>query len=177
MADTLTDLRTLRQSRAFDGQPIPADDLQQILDVARWTGSSNNVQPWQLIVVQNRDALRQIAAIRDINVWVEHASAAIAIALPAGQVNTFAYDEGRISERIMLAAKELGIGSGTAWFANDEQRAAGSTLLGLPGDLTVRSLVILGYATEPPTHRPGWGGRKPLDEIVSYETFGQREVH
>ena len=45
MIDTLKTLKNLRQSRRFDGSAMPADDLQNILEIARWSGSSRNGQP------------------------------------------------------------------------------------------------------------------------------------
>lgn len=174
MTDTLKTLKSLRQSRRFNGEPIPADDLQTILEIARWTGSSRNSQPWQLIVIHDRHLLAELAAVRDLNAWMAKASCAIAIAMPDPPSTGTNYDEGRISERIMLAASALGIGSGTAWYVNDEQKEAARTLLHLPDGLSVTSLVVLGYA-EATSGVAGSGGRKPLTEIVSYERFGERE--
>ena len=44
-------LRT-RQVRQFTDELVSDDDLQAILDVARWSGSSMNRQPWTFIVVR-----------------------------------------------------------------------------------------------------------------------------
>lgn len=173
MTDTLKTLRSLRQSRRFDGQPIPADDLQAILEIARWTGSARNRQPWHLIVIQDKHTLTALGGIRDLNAWMATASCAIAIAMPVPAPLGAEYDEGRLSERIMLAASALGIQSGTAWFVDDEQIAKARATLDLPDDLAVKSMVILGYA-DISSGFVGGGGRKPLREIVSYEGFGQR---
>lgn len=174
MTDALKNLKSLRQSRRFDGSAIPAQDLQTILEIARWTGSARNLQPWQMIVVQDKNRLAELGAIRELNVWMENASCAIAIALPEPTPLGADYDEGRLSERIMLAAAALGIGSGTAWYIDEEQRAQARTVLNLPEGLTVASLVVLGYA-EAATGRASHGGRKSLSEIVSYEQFGERD--
>lgn len=173
MTDTLKTLKSLRQSRRFDGRAIPEDDLQTILEIARWTGSARNIQPWQLIVVQEKAALQALADVRELNGWLADAGCAIAIALPSAGGLGAEYDEGRLSERIMLAAAVLGLGSGTAWFVDDEQRERARALLGLPEELTVRSLVVLGYVDQESTAGTAkTGGRKPLDEIVSWERYG-----
>jgi hypothetical protein len=44
--DALDMFLRLRQSRRFLDQPIDTGDLEQLLEVARWTGSSKNSQPW-----------------------------------------------------------------------------------------------------------------------------------
>ena len=50
-------LRSLRAIRLYAPTPIPDQAWQDILDVARWTGSAKNRQPWELIVLQDRDVL------------------------------------------------------------------------------------------------------------------------
>src|SRR5260370_42150386 len=50
-------IRSLRAVRQFSDREIPRDVLQDILEVGRWTGSSKNTQPWDLIVVRNRETL------------------------------------------------------------------------------------------------------------------------
>ncbi|MCA9833273.1 MAG: nitroreductase family protein [Thermomicrobiales bacterium] len=175
MSDTLKTLKSLRQSRQFDGHSIPVEDVQTILEIARWTGSARNIQPWQLIVVQEKAALQALAEVRDLNSWVADAGCVIAIALPSAGGLGAEYDEGRLSERIMLAATTLGLGSGTAWFVDDEQRAQARDLLDLPEDLSVKSLVVLGYVDQPSLAGSAKiRGRKPLDEIVSWERYGNR---
>lgn len=175
MSDTLKVLKSLRQSRRFDGQPIPANDLQTILEIARWTGSARNRQPWQLIVIQDKRTLVTLGDIRDLNAWMASASCAIAIAMSVPAPLGADYDEGRLSERIMLAAAALGVQSGTAWYVDDEQVAKAKATLELPEDLSVKSLVVLGYA-ESASGFVGGGGRKSLTEIVSYEVFGSRDA-
>lgn len=176
MTDTLKTMKSLRQSRTFDGTAIEIDDLNQILEVARWTGSSRNTQPWQLIVVNDREQLKRLANVRELNVWMENASFALAIVMPEGSTVATQYDEGRLSERVMLAADVLGYGSGTAWFTKEEEIAAAKDLLGVPEAASLRSLVVIGRVDTGAEKRGGAaGGRKPLEEIVSYNTYGERE--
>lgn len=172
---TLHTLKNLRQSRQFDGSPMDDADLQRILEIARWSGSSKNSQPWQLVVVDDREQLEQLAHVRELNIWMQDASVAIAIVLPAETNASHSYDEGRLSERVMLAADALGYGSGTAWYTNEQERSAAKEILQVPADATLRSLVVIGRVREGGKDGKSGGGRKPLEEIVSYNTFGTRE--
>lgn len=176
MSNTIKTLTSLRQSRQFDGSAIDAEDLDTILEVARWTGSSRNTQPWQLIVVDDREQLKRLANVRELNVWMENSSFALAIVMPEGSTVATQYDEGRLSERVMLAADVLGYGSGTAWFTKDEEIAAAKDILGVPEVSSLRSLVVIGRVDTNAEKKGGaTGGRKPLEEIVSYNTYGTRE--
>ena len=54
-------LRTVRQIRQYAPGPVPDDVLAEILEAARWTGSSRNTQPWRFIVVEDPDRRRALA--------------------------------------------------------------------------------------------------------------------
>ena len=52
----------LRATRIFDGQPIPAGELDQILEAATMACSSGNTQPWEFVVVTDEDVKQKIKA-------------------------------------------------------------------------------------------------------------------
>jgi nitroreductase len=172
--EAVEEVRKVRQARLFEAKPVPADVLEQLLEVARWTGSARNTQPWHFVVVTEKETLGELSQLRAPINWVADAPLAIAIVLDGPDSATVAYDEGRVSERLFVAARLLGLGGGTAWFGDDSQQAAGKELLGIPADKVARSLVVLGYPTTTKDHRPNanTGGRKPLSEIVSHERYG-----
>jgi nitroreductase len=167
-------LRTVRQIRQYAPEPVPEAVLDEILSVGRWTGSSKNTQPWHFIVVRDPETLRKISALRPNINWLAGAPLAIAIVLD-GAGTSQAYDEGRVTERLMTAAHMQGYGGGTAWFGDDSQQAEAKKILGIPADKTARSMVAIGRPTSIKDPRPGaaTGGRKPLSEIVSYERWGK----
>ena len=49
--DVLRPLRRTRQVREFEPTPVDRATLDALADVARWTGSSRNTQPWRFIVI------------------------------------------------------------------------------------------------------------------------------
>jgi nitroreductase len=53
-----------RSARAFLGQPVPADLIRDIIEVARRTPSSSNMQPWRLSVMAGNDLDRLRTAVR-----------------------------------------------------------------------------------------------------------------
>lgn len=174
-AEGIEFLRSLRQSRRFTDKPVPRDVLADLLEVARWTGSAKNSQPWEFVVVEDRETLRQIAQAGAYAGFLEGVALAIVIVLNGTSPRSEAYDEGRVSERLMLAGRLHGLGSGTGWFSDDGSERV-KALLGIPADRQVLSAVGFGYV-EASTERPPVGvdrGRKPLQEIVSYGTYSTR---
>jgi nitroreductase len=164
----------VRQARQYRPDPVPEEVLTDLLEIARWTGSSRNTQPWHFIVVRDKERLRQISQIRTPINWVADAPLAIAIVLDGANPVSEAYDEGRITERLLIAARMLGLGGGVAWYGDAGQQEEGKRILGIPADQTARSVVVLGYPTTFKDPRLGAvaGGRRPIAEVVSHERHG-----
>jgi len=70
-------IRERRATPSFDGSPIPASDLRQILDAGLQAPSGYNMQPWRFIVVQQEDQKRRLRAASYNQAKVEEASAVI----------------------------------------------------------------------------------------------------
>jgi nitroreductase len=66
-----------RATPSFDGTPIPAEDLKQILDAGLHAPSGYNMQPWRFIVVQSPEQKRRLRAASYNQAKVEEASAVI----------------------------------------------------------------------------------------------------
>ncbi|MGD0862098.1 MAG: nitroreductase family protein [Candidatus Limnocylindrales bacterium] len=174
-ADRVRPLTRVRQIRDFADRPVSSAELDAIADVARWSGSSSNTQPWRFIVVRERDTIRRLAeAALPQTGALQTATAAIAIVLPddPGRAVSHAYDEGRAAERILIAASTLGLGAGITWILPD-RRDAIRGILGLPEDRFVRTIVAIGHPTEAalkPKSAPG-AARLPRNEVVYREKW------
>ena len=139
-----------------------------------WTGSwrqrprspsSQNWQPWDFVVVTDRDQLRALSGVFRGAHHVAGSAATIAVVGPA-QENEFRrvqLDLGQAVMSMMLAAADLGIGSCHAGVAD---LPLAQRLLGLPADRDFVLLISLGYPAcllLAPVRNPD---RRPLDEVV-----------
>src|SRR5271170_8252573 len=66
-----------RATPSFDGVPIPAEDLRQILDAGLHAPSGYNLQPWRFVVVQSAEQKKKLRAASYNQAKVEEASAVI----------------------------------------------------------------------------------------------------
>jgi nitroreductase len=66
-----------RATPSFDGSPIPAEDLKQILDAGLHAPSGYNMQPWRFVVVQSPEQKKRLRAASYNQGKVEEASAVI----------------------------------------------------------------------------------------------------
>ena len=169
-------LRGLRQTRRFTDQPVPDDVVADILEVARWTGSSKNTQPWHFIVVTDPATRTTLSESGEYAGFLAGAPLVIAVAMEGARRRPGTYDEGRVSERIMLAADAHGLGAGTGWFAPGAEGADRvNAALGVPEGMSVIQALGIGYPAEADQRaRSVHGGRMSLEEIVSRERFGER---
>ena len=174
-SDQVRDLLRTRQTREFTDQPVDEADLTALADVARWSGSSANTQPWRFIVIREEATLRGIAAAGMPQTRsLRSAMAAIAIAMPEeqGKAVSHAYDEGRAAERILVGATMLGLGAGIAWVLAPARETV-NELLHVPGEWRVRIIVALGHPSESgrkPKSAPG-KAMLPRDEVVFPERW------
>jgi nitroreductase len=174
-ADVVRPLLRTRQVREFTDAPVDRATLDALADVARWSGSSRNSQPWRFIVVTERTTLQELADTdMPMTRALRTAPAAIAITIPEqpGWKISHAYDEGRAAERILVAANLLGLAAGIVWISGDGREQAGR-LLGLPEERFVRTIVALGHPTDTarrPKSEPG-EARLPRNETVRHERW------
>ena len=170
-AETLRNLRAVRSVRSFRPDPIGDDMIDPILEVARWTGSGMNQQPWTFVVVHDPATLKGIADASPNTGHVGRAPAAIVI-VTEGSSDIAAYDEARAAERILGAATALGLASAIGWVMQPAQVKV-AALLGVPDGYRVRTLVSLGLPTEESARHKSAPGtaRKPIEEVVRHERF------
>lgn len=176
--NVLRPLRRTRQIREFEPTPLAPEVLDALVDVARWTGSSKNTQPWRFIVITEPATLRAIhvAGLPQTR-GLATAPAAIAIVLPADPDRAVrdAYDDGRVAERILVGAAMLDLGAGISWIQTSV-RPAIAAVLGLPSDRMVRTVVQLGIPTaaaREPKSAPG-EARLPREDVVFRDRWPAR---
>jgi len=166
-APVLRALRRTRQVRQFTDEPVTESDLRAILEVARWSGSSTNRQPWTFIVLRSPDVRARLADLAPYARHVGGAPLGIAIAMAGDNAEWDAYDEGRAAERMLVAAGALDLGAAIGW-VQEAQRPAVATLLGLTAPAFVRTIISVGHPTDAarqPRTAPG-KARRPLSELV-----------
>jgi nitroreductase len=153
----------LRSVRKFDDRPLPEDVLRSILDAGRRAQSSKNTQPWEFIVVQDRDRL---TALSKLGTYAGHlAGAAAGVFLVSTAEDS--YDVGQATAFLMLAALELGVGSCIAYI---HEQAAAKTLLGVPVDRQLIYALSFGFPAADWTPAR-MGGRRSLEDVVHWESW------
>ena len=170
--DHVSFLRRLRAVRSFRPAPVPQEVVDDLREVARWSGSASNKQPWEILVVRERDTLRSLASVEGYAGHLAGAPLGIVLVMAGERVEQETYDEGRLAERIMLAAHAHGVGSSIGWIVGPGRDAA-RELLGIPKEKVVRTTISLGYPDEGGrrSRADSRQARKPLGDIVHEERY------
>ncbi|MBW3562447.1 MAG: nitroreductase family protein [Actinobacteria bacterium] len=167
--ETWDAIRSRRNVRDFEDRPVPSEHMDRILEAARRTPSSMNRQRWDLVVVTGRDELEQLAQVWSSASHVARSAATIGLVAPATDDRaSVRYDLGQLTMSIMLAAADLGIGSGHAAVRN---QVLARDLLGLPDDRELAMLIALGYPAGRPLEPIAEPDRRPLDDVVHRGTW------
>jgi len=171
--DPIELLRGLRAVREYRPDPVPDAILDEILEVGRWSGSASNRQPTEVIVVTDHETRQQLAQ----NGAGPAANAPLAIVIitsgDADRHDLEVFDEGRLVERLLLAARALGLGGNIATLKGDGPETI-KRALGVPADRRAWVVVTIGYIdgaarkARPP--RPNQG-RKPGEAFVHRDRY------
>jgi nitroreductase len=161
-----------RSVRKYRPDRVPNDALNRILEAGRIAPSAKNIQPWHFIVVRDQqtkeklvDACRNQRFIAEADVVLCGCSSEkTAWGRMGGYMSAFAIDLTIAFEHMILAATNEGLA--TCWIGAFEEKKV-KEIINVPDDVRVVALTPIGYAAEKAKDR----GRKPLKEIVSYESY------
>jgi nitroreductase len=170
--ETWDAISSRRDVRSYTDQPIAPADLDRILEAAWRAPSSRNEQRWDFVVCTERRRLQELAKVWEHGGHVGTSAATVALvatgASDAYTRQSIRFDLGQAAMSIMLAAADLGIGSGHS--AVEDQELA-RRILGYPDDRFCALLIPLGHPAERPLRPIRRPNRRPFDEVVHRERW------
>ncbi len=154
-------LLTRRSVRKYKNQKISHQDIEDIIKAAQHAPSAHNKQPWEFLVIEDRNAL---SSLRSVQRWTSFADeAACAIIVCGDTEQTFSrnkdgekwdyadIDCSLAAENLMLAAHAKGIGSCFCGASPMPLVIDGlRELLDLPQHIRPIAIIIMGYPAETP---------------------------
>jgi len=162
--------------RAFTKEDVSEEEVEKLIDAARWAPSAGNIQPWEFIVVRKPETKRRLSTAALDQTFIEEAPVVIVVC--ANQMRSgrgygtrgihlyCIQDTAAAIQNMLLAAFALGLA--TCWvgaFREEEAKKA----LNLPRGVRPVAIIPVGHAAEKPMARL----RKPLSDIIHYETYGE----
>ena len=187
--DLMDTICALRRTTRFTAAPVPADQIGEILEAARWAPSAGNFQPTRYVVLRDRTRLTRLGELAEESVRIsahwhppyrqgrgEHpdwATVPAAIALIADPTKggphihgeaTHIHAGGLAAQNIWLMAQALGLGTSlvTHWI---EEKV--KVLIDCPRTWDVVGVMPLGV----PAETQAWT-REELGTLVYQDRFG-----
>src|SRR4051812_15622638 len=171
--DKVRFLRSLRAVREYTPEPIADDVIKDIVEVGRWAGSSSNSQPTEVVDVTD-PAIKELMGSNGAAPATK--SAVTIVVLTAGNPErreSEAFDNGRLVERLLLAAKAHGLGANIATLKNDGPEIVRAAL-GIPAEKKVSTVVTAGHidgeARKAGPANPN-AGRKDASSFAHWEKY------
>jgi nitroreductase len=168
--ETWDAVRSRRNVRQFTDQPIAREDLDRILEAGRRAPSASNWQPWNFVVVTDRDELVELAkAWEQGGKHIARSAATIALVVQQPEderrSGLLQYDLGQVTAQMMIVAADLGIGSGHSAVRDQEQA---QRVLGFPEGYFCAYMIGFGYPADRPLRPIERPERRPIEEVVHW---------
>ncbi len=160
-------IRARRNVRSYLPDAISERDLDRIAEAGWRAPSAKNDQHWEFVIVTDRTQLEELATVWRGAGHIAAAPAAIALVVPEPPDDRTRlidqYDLGQATLAMMIAATDLGIGTGHSSVGDQEKARA---ILGVPGDHIVAYLLGIGYPADRPLAPILKPNRRPFPEVV-----------
>ncbi len=162
--DCIEALKTRRSVRAYTGESISREVIEDIIDCGRLAATANNLQPWEFVVVTERSVLRDIAALTNHGTFIAHVAACIVVLCK--ETKYYLEDGCNASHNILVAARAHGLGA--CWVAGDKKPYAERVraMVGAPAGLKLISLLAIGRPAEQPRK-----DKRPLSSVLHWERY------
>ncbi len=184
-SDAITSRRNVRQ---FADRPLGEDQVDRILEAGRRAPSSRNWQPWDFIAVTDRTQLRELSRVWQGGGDIADSALTVVVLLPdlddERRRERAQYDAGQATMQMMIAAADLGIGSGHSAVGDQE---LARKLLGFPEDRFATIMIDFGYpadrplapdqASQPASVRRGRSPRSLVGEGSRSRRYDRPPVH
>jgi nitroreductase len=173
--ESLFDILYRRRSvRVYQAdRAVGRDQIEMLLKAAMAAPSACNLQPWEFIVVDEPDGLKQVKeCIGSDNGRYYNAPAAFIVCANTRYIpweSDGAMDCSAAIENILLAATAMGLG--TVWIGDVDHDAV-RKLLDIPDYIAVNSIVLFGYPAEDKAPRTQY-----TEEAVYWQKYEPAREH
>ena len=169
--DVMEAIRERCSVRSYQNRAVEKEKLEKVLEAARLAPSASNRQEWRFVVVQDKDIRKRLAQAAKNQTFVGEAPVIIAACaksddhiMTCGQL-CYPIDVAIAIEHMALKATEEGLG--TCWIGAFYEEKV-KEILGIPQDIRVVELLILGYPANPSSDHKD---RLSIEEIVMYDKW------
>ncbi len=150
VSDCLDIILHRRSVRRYQERSIEPDKTEQLLQAALASPSSKHLNPWEFIVVEDKDVLAKMSGCTTYgSQMLKEAAMGIVVCVDSSLTDTWQCDGAIAAEHILLCASNIGLGA--CWVQVYNREGAESLvreLCNIPERLNVLCIISLGYPNE-----------------------------
>ncbi|TFG34655.1 nitroreductase family protein [Candidatus Thorarchaeota archaeon] len=168
--DVIKAIRNRRSIRKYKSTEVTPEQIHTILQAGRWAPSASNKQPWHFIVIRDAGIRSQLAQAHPYGRFMSESPVVIVVlGDPSKHPRYHLADPHNAVQNMLLAAFAEGLS--TCWMGvrDTDIEPTFRDILRIPNELRVICAISVGYADQERTST-----RLPLEEIVSWEHFGNK---
>lgn len=150
--DTIKAILERRSIRRYTEESVSDETMRELLEAGMYAPSAGNQQPWDFIVVKNKESLEEITKVHPYSHMLKEASGAIVV---CGNVEKEVFkgfwvqDCSAATQNILLAAHSLGLGAVWLGVYPDKERVKEiGEIFNLPQHIVPLSIISIGYPGE-----------------------------
>lgn len=162
--------KTRYSMRSFDGRPLPADAVENILQAGILAPTARNQQPQKVFVLQSEEALEKLG---QCTTCTFNTKTAFLLCFDKEKSWKRSYDGADsgfvdvsiVTTHMMMEATDLGIGTTwVMWF----DAAKAKELFELPENIVPVCFMVAGYPAEDAAPSHNHNKRKSMEELVEF---------
>jgi len=169
--DFLEVVKTRRSIRRYRSDPVSDEIIHQLIDAARHAPSADNIQPWEFILVRDKQVKEKLSQTHAWSYFVKDAPVCIvALGDERRSPSYFAVDTTCAIQNLLLTVHSLGLGA--CWVAvydphNSSYEKHVRTTLNVPSHLRIIAMIPIGY----PDEKAGLRTHRETDEILHFDNY------
>ena len=145
-------LQKRRSVRRYENRSIEKEKIKTLLRAAMQAPSAGNQQPWEFLVVENKETLEKLSKAQLYATPIKDAPLGIVVLAREEGLKYPQYwqqDLAAATENMLLAAVELGLGTVWLGIAPEEDRMAYiKDLFQLPEGVKAFAMIAVGYSSD-----------------------------
>lgn len=146
-----------RSIRKYKNQPVEKEKVEKLLRAAMQAPSAGNQQPWEFIVVQEKESLTKLSEMGPYSKPVKDAPLAFVLLGDTERMmfpENWQQDMGAATENILLQAVELKLGAVCLGVAPSEDRENYlKKMFNLPENIKPFCIIAIGYPADGQSNR------------------------
>lgn len=162
--DIFEAILTRRSIRQYTNQPVCDKMIEEFIKAGMYAPSAGNEQPWQFIILTDREKLNEIPKFHPYSNMLKQAQGAIVV---CGDLKLEKHKEmwvqdcAAATQNILLAIHAKGLGAVWLGIYPREERVEGvKKLLNLPENIIPFSIISLGYPAEKKSHEERFDSKR-----------------